>query len=325
MVAIPTFTDPTLEAADRALEARQEKYHRGHLGMSQIGRPCEREIWYSFRWAQRPDFDAPILKRFEDGHRTEDLVIARLQATPGIELHDKDENGQQFRFEDFGGHFSGSCDGAILGLIQAPKTWHVYEGKCSAKWQELDKAKRKVGEKAALAEWNPAYYAQGVLYMHYSGMDRHYLVCSSPGGRNETSVRTEADPVAAQVLRDKAERIIFTDTAPQRIGGPDFYQCKWCDFRALCHEGVSADGQVLAERNCRTCLNVTPERDGTWRCTKFGHALSKDDQRAGCPLHRFLPSLVPWDQIDTRGEDVIYARPNEEWVDRGPEVAGCAL
>jgi hypothetical protein len=314
MVAIPQSVDPTLASCDAALEAQQEKHHRGHLGMSQIGRPCERELWFSFRWAQRPNFDAATLKRFEDGHRTEDLVIARLQATPGIELHDRDETGDQFRFSDFGGHFSGSCDGAVLGLLQAPKTWHIYEGKCSEKWNDLDKAKKKVGEKAALAEWNPTYYAQATLYMHYAGLERHYLVCSSPGSRKETSVRTEADPIHAQTLIAKAERIIFADEAPPRIGEATNFQCRFCDFHELCHN------QAPVERNCRTCLNVTPERDGTWRCTKFGHTLSKDDQRAGCPSHRYLPSLVPWEQIDTRGEDVVYDRPNGEWIDSGPEV-----
>lgn len=315
MVAIPTFSDPTLDAADRALEARQTKQPRSHLGMSQIGRNCEREIWYSFRWAQQNAFDALTLKRFEDGHRTEDLVIARLQNTPGIELHDKDDSGQQFRFEDFGGHFSGSCDGAILGMLQAPKTWHVYEGKCSAKWQELDKAKRKVGEKSALLEWNQTYYAQAVLYMDYSGMERHYLVCSSPGGRQETSVRTEADPVFAQTMRDKAERIIFTDQAPNRIGGPDYFECRWCDFNELCH-----NSEVKAERNCRTCLHSSPERDGTWRCASFGHTLSKEDQIAGCPSHRYLPSLVPFEQVDANDSAVSYRKPDGgEWVDRGPQ------
>lgn len=315
MVAIPQSNDPTLAAADRALEQAQERRHRSHLGMSQIGRPCDRELFYSFRWVQQPNFDAATLKRFEDGHRTEDLVIARLQATPGIELHAvHEETGEQFRFEDFGGHFSGSCDGAVLGLLQAPKTWHIYEGKCSEKWADLDKAKKKVGEKAALAEWNPTYYAQAVLYMHYAGLDRHYLVCSSPGGRRETSVRTEADPVRAETLRNRAERIIFTDEAPPRIGDATNFQCRLCDFSGICHE------QAGAERNCRTCLAVSVERDGIWRCTKFGHTLSKEDQEAGCGSHRYLPSLVPWEQIDTRGEDIVYDRPNGEWIDAGPEV-----
>lgn len=317
MVAIPEIGDATLVAADHALEAAQERRHRGHLGMSQIGRPCEREIFYSFRWAAQNNFDAATLKRFEDGHASELVAVRRLKAVPGIELHEVDESGNQFRFEDFGGHFSGSCDGAVLGILQAPKTWHILEIKASAKHEDLDKAKRKVGEKAALAEWNPTYYAQAALYMHYAGLDRHYLVCVSPGARKWTSVRTEADPVHAEVLRAKAERIIFTDTAPARIGGPDSFTCRWCDFHALCH-----GAEVRAERNCRTCLSVTVVPDGTWRCEKFGHTLSKDDQAAGCPEHRFLPSLVPGEQVDAVFGLISYRLPNgSEWADDGRAVA----
>ncbi len=315
MAAIPEIGDATLVAADRAFEAAQERRHRSHLGMSQIGRPCEREIWFSFRWAQQNNFDAATLKRFEDGHASELVAVRRLKMVPGIELHEVDPNGAQFRFEDLGGHFSGSCDGAVLGILQAPKTWHILEIKASEKWQDLDKAKKKVGEKAALADWNPTYYAQAALYMHYAGLERHYLVCVSPGARKWTSVRTEADPVHAEVLRAKAERIIFTDTAPNRIGGPDSFACRWCDFAKLCH-----GAEVMAERNCRTCLHSTPERDGTWRCANFGHTLSKDDQVAGCPEHRFLPSLVPGDQVDTAHGAVAYRIAGAEWVDAGPEM-----
>jgi hypothetical protein len=153
--------------------------------------------------------------------------------------------------------------------------------------------------------------------MHYAGLERHYLVCVTPGARKWTSVRTEADPVHAEVMRQRAERIIFTDTAPNRIGGPDYFQCRWCDFHALCHGDA-----VLAKRNCRTCLSVTPKRDGTWRCEQFGHTLSKEDQQAGCPDHRFLPSLVPGEQVDEVFGLVHYRlRDGRQWADEGPRSA----
>jgi hypothetical protein len=188
----------------------------------------------------------------------------------------------------------------------------VVEIKASEKWSDLEKARKKVGEKHALAEWNSTYYAQAVLYMHYAGIERHYLVAASPGGRRWTAVRTDADPAHALVLRAKAERIIFTDRAPPRIGGPDFYQCRFCDFSRVCH-----GDKPIAERNCRTCLAVSVEQDGEWRCTKFGHVLSKDDQERGCSEHRFLPDLVPGEQVDAGEWGVAYRVGGEEWIDRG--------
>lgn len=313
MAAIPAIGDPTLQAADRAIVESQETRFRQYLGMSQIGEECARKLWYSFRQVQRPNFDAQTLKRFADGHASELVAVARLKAVETLEVHDLDDQGHQFGFKDFGGHFSGHMDGVILGLLQAPKTWHVLEIKASAKWQDLDKAKKKVGDKNALREWNPTYYAQAVLYMDYAGLDRHYLVCVSPGCRDWTSVRTDSDPAWAAVLKAKAERIIFADTAPDRIGASTDFRCKWCDFYNICHDGD------MAERNCRTCLHSEVLREGGWRCAQFGHELSKADQEEGCPSHRFLPSLVPGEQIDVTPYGILYRVAGGEWADTGPE------
>lgn len=314
MAALPDIPCPTLEAADRALEAAQDRRRRAYLGMSAIGNPCERALWYGFRWAAIVQFDATTLKRFEDGHASEAVAVARLKATPGLEVHDTDDTGEQFGFADFGGHFRGHMDGVALGLIQAPKTWHVLEIKASEKWTDLDKARKKVGEKHALAEWNPTYYAQAVLYMDYAALDRHYLVCVSPGARRWTAVRTNADPAFAAMLKAKAERIIFTDHAPNRIGGPDNFACKWCDWHGLCHAGEAA------ERNCRTCIAAEVLPEGGWKCTRHGYPLSKPDQERGCPDHRYLPDLVPGEQIDARNGVIVYRMPDgSEWVDGGPQ------
>lgn len=316
MVALPSFTDPTLDAADRAIEAAQAPRFRAYLGMSAIGGNCSRALWYGFRWTMRPQFDATKLKRFEDGHRTEDLVLARLKAVHNIALHDRDDSGKQFGFTDFGGHFCGHMDAVAVGLLQAPKSWHVVEVKCSEKWADLDKSKNKVGDKAALLDWNATYYGQAVLYMEHAGLDRHYLVAASPGGRRWTSVRTNADPAHAAVLRLKAERIIFSDKTPDRIGGPDSFDCRWCDFRALCHEAAPP------ERNCRTCLYAQVEHDGTWTCTHDTEqflTLTLSQQEAGCGDHRLLPALVPGEQYDVRIANgaIIYRVAGADWIDTG--------
>lgn len=317
MVSIPPIGDPTLEAADKALESAQPPRFRAYLGMSAIGGKCSRALWYGFRWAMRPAFDAATLKRFDDGHRSEDVVIARLRLTPGLEVQDRDVAGQQFGFTDFGGHFRGHMDGAVFGLKQAPATWHVLEVKCSEKWGDLDKSKSKVGEKGALFDWNATYYGQAVLYMHYAGLDRHYIVAASPGARRWTSARTDADPAHAQVLRLKAERIIFSDRAPERIGAPESFDCRWCDFQHLCHRAAP----VL--RNCRTCLFAQVEHDGSWTCTHDPETfatLTLSEQEAGCPRHRYLPALVPGDQVDVRKPDnaILYSIAGQQWADSGP-------
>jgi hypothetical protein len=287
---IDLTTDPTLDAVDRAMEAAQVKDLRPYIGMSQIGHPCGRKLWYSFRFAKQNSFDAESLKRFADGFHGEDVQAERLRMVDFITLHTHEPDGNQFGFKSFGGHFSGHMDGAILGLLQAPKTWHVWEHKQVGqdKFNKLIKLKVDLGEKAALAKWNEVYYAQAVLYMEYTGMARHYLTCATPGGRDTISVRTEENKDLAKKLIDKAEFIIFSGEPPVKLSNdPAFYQCKFCDFSEVCH------GTQAPLVTCRSCVHATPERSGLWSCAF--HKLSEltlEAQKEACVAHRYIPSLL---------------------------------
>jgi hypothetical protein len=309
MAVLPEPNDPTLDAVDSAIELNElSKPRRQYLGMSSIGEECERKLWYGFRQVCVVKFDAKSIKRFEDGHYGEEVQIKRLRMVPGTTLLSHDpETGRQFAYSDHGCHFRGHADGLIEGLLQAPKTWHVYEHKqvSKEKQKKLEKLKEELGEKSALKAWDETYYAQAQLYMHYSGHHRHYLTCSSPGGRHTVSCRT--DYVKDDALRQiaKAERIIFGERPPPKISDdPAWFRCRWCDFSSVCHEAAPID------RNCRTCAFVTPERDGGWSCIKH-------DVLAPCADHRFIPALVPGEQIDAAedGSWIEYRINGEIWRD----------
>lgn len=299
MVALPAMNaDPTLAAADRALEEKENaQERRGYLGMSSIGKECERASWFDFRWITRAKFDAEALKRFADGHHGEDVQAARLRLVPGITLHTHTEDGEQFGFSDNTGHFRGHMDGAILGLLQAPATWHVWEHKQvgEKKQAKLASLKAKMGEKQALAEWDAVYHAQAMLYCHYSGMDRHYLTCSTPGGRSTISVRTDKDSDFALRLIAKAERIITSANPPARpYNDPSFYVCKWCQHSDVCW------GEKLPDRTCRSCIHSEPIAEGEWTCNlaDASRIIDRADQEEGCPSHLLIPSLVAGEQVD---------------------------
>jgi hypothetical protein len=287
---------------------------RPYLGMSAIGQECGRALWYSFRWAAKQSFGADTLKRFEDGHASEDVQADRLRLVPGLTLLTIDpDTGRQWGCIDHGGHFRGHADGAVQGLLQAPKTWHVWEHKAcdEKKLVELEKAKRDFGEKGALKAWNATYYAQAVLYMHYLGLDRHYLTASSPGGRRTISVRTEADEPEALRLIERARGIIESPRPLTRIGDATHRACRWCSFAAACHEGEGL------ETNCRTCLHATARiESGDWHCARWNKALDEDTQRAGCPAHLFIPDLIAGEQIDAGEDWVEYRMPDgSTWRD----------
>lgn len=327
MAALPEVLDPTLEAVDRAIEAAENTQPaRPYLGMSSIGRACRRELWFSFRWCSPSSFDAKTLKRFQDGHLGEDLQAKRLRMVEGITLHTIDpRTGRQFGFSDIGGHFRGHMDGAILGLLQAPKTWHVWEHKQvdDDKQAKLAKAKQELGEKAALQAWDEVYYAQGVLYMHYSGMDRHYLTCASAGGRHTISVRTEAAPQVARSLIEKARAIITAPEPLERLSErPDWYQCKWCQHHSICH-----DRRVPAV-SCRTCAHATPalDGDGRWVCERYGCDIPTEQQRSGCHDHLFIPALIPYAKpvdADQAQNWIEYRMEDGRTFRNGRPEAGC--
>jgi hypothetical protein len=311
----PDERDPTLEAADRALEARAASDRpRPYLGASSIGDPCSRKLWYRFRWAAKERFDAATLKRFADGHASEAVQAVRLRLVEGVTLVTIDpESGGQIGFRDLDGHYGGHADGMILGIHEAPKTWHVWEHKSvnEKSLNELRRIRRESGQKAALRRWKPEYWAQAQQYMHYLGASRHYLTASSPGCRDAVSVRTDADPASALELRAKAERIIRADAPPVKLSEtPDRMECRWCTFTAVCH------GSEMPARNCRTCLHSTPVARGGWHCARWDRPLSAEEQAEGCPAHLLLPGLVPGEPAEA-GETWVRYRMADggEWTD----------
>jgi hypothetical protein len=322
MAPIPSPADPTLEAADAALVAKASRQApRPYLGMSGLGRSCERQIWSDFRWAAPRVETAEGIRRIEDGFRGEDVQADRLRAVEGVILMTVDpETGRQWRFEDVAGHVAGHMDGAIVGLIQAPKTWHVWEHKqvAEAKQSKLEKLKAELGEKNALAQWDPVYFAQAQIYMHHAGLERHYMTVASPGGRRTVSVRTDYDAAFALRLVAKARRIVEAPRPPGRVSEkPEWFECRWCQHAGHCH------GTDLPNRNCRTCLFATPVTDGAggWRCGKFDRALTEAEQRAGCRDHRFIPDMVPGIQEDAADDASWIAyelRDGRVFVDEGP-------
>lgn len=309
MVDLNVSVDQTLALIEQGeVKASTAEARRGYLGMSQIGDSCMRKLWYSFRFAFRVSLPGYALRCIEDGHRMEDVMANKLRTVPGLTLHTQNpRTGRQFGYSDHGGHFSGHLDGAVLGLVAAPKTWHVWEHKSvnEKKFAALEKAKLENGELEALASWDKVYFAQAQCYMHYAGLDRHYLTVTTPGGRERTSCRTHYDKTAATVLEQKALEIINAQTPPARISeNPSFYVCKMCDAHTICHK------KKAPNVNCRTCVHskaVTEASGAEWRCNLKSIKLSMSDQIAGCEKHLYNPHLVDMGRL-------VDASKEENWI-----------
>jgi hypothetical protein len=235
-----------------------------------------------------------MLRLFETGRREEERFVEDLRRI-GVEVHDVDpETGRQFSFSDFGGHFAGSIDGAALGIIEAPATWHLVEFKTfNSKRFELLK---KHGVKSAAFE----HYCQMQIYMHYLGFERAFYLSVCKDSDELYGERLNADPALAELLKEKARRIIASNQPSSRISeDPGWWKCKLCDHSLTCHSGQPP------EVHCRTCLHSTPVDSG-WRCEKHNQMLSKAEQERGCSDHLYIPHLLPWEVADASADAVEY-------------------
>lgn len=312
MVALPQRQHNTINKIYEAYERRnQDEKPRPHLGGSLIGKPCERELWYSFRWCNARTFEGRMLRLFETGELAEDRFVANLQAA-GVEVFNIDQNtGNQYRISGLHGHFAGSLDGVGVGFAEAPKAYHVIEMKTHNE-KSFTKLKK---EGVRVAE--PEHYAQMQVYMGHTEIERAYYLAVNKNTDELYGERVKFDKEVFETLMKKAERIIASDKPPTRINNdPAHFQCKWCDQKDLCH------GTAAPQVNCRTCAHSTPVMDGEggkWRCEFHDADIPTEFQSSSeCPDHTFIPDLLAnWaEPIDSNGHSVKYKNlltENEFW------------
>jgi len=272
----------------RTSEAKQ--YDTVTLGASQVGRPCERALWYSFRHCCRPEFDGRMYRLFERGNLEEPRVVKDLRAI-GCVVHEVDEStGKQFRVTALGGHLSGRLDGAVLKVPEAPKTWHVLE----IKTHSAKSFKALVSK--GVEEAKPEHFAQVMLYMHLTGMKRALYIAVNKDTEELYTERIRHSKDTAELLVERARRVIFSQAPPDRISDrPDYYLCKWCDARDICF-GTEAPEPALPvpALSCRQCCHATPTNDGggRWVCELHKKGLSTNDQKRPCESHLIIPDLL---------------------------------
>ena len=298
MAAFLPSADQTLTAADIAHKAERDvEPNRNYLGCSSIGKACRRALWYEFRHCTERDINPSGYRAIEDGERGETVIVKRIRRVKGVDLLDIDPGtGRPFAVEAISGHLRGHLDGAVHELLQAPKTWTVFEAKvCNEKKFNVLVKLRTEDEKGALEKWDAVYFGQAQMYMGLTGMSRHWLVCATPGVRDWTAVRTEFNKAYFDRLLDKARKIIEATEPLERISeDPKFFQCGWCAAKAICHE------RAIPAPNCRNCCHATPEMDGKarWSCFFHSRDLTLTEQRAGCSDHVYIPALIPFDLKD---------------------------
>jgi hypothetical protein len=301
MAKLPEPTHTTVAKIYEAYERDADDGNRPHLGASLIGRACERQLWLTFRWADSKKFSGRMLRLFETGQLAEARFVANLRRI-GIEVHDVQPDGSQWRVSALGGHFAGSMDGAGVGFPEAPKAWHVLEFKTHNEKSFTDLVKKGV------ADAKPEHFAQMQTYMGLTGMERAFYMAVNKNNDELYSERVEFDSVEFAKIMARAERVIKANEPPLKISNdPSWFVCKMCDFHSHCH------GEVAPAVNCRTCAHSTPVLDGDakWTCSIANTTpiqIPIAVQRTGCASHRYIPMLLERfaTQKDYVNGDVYY-------------------
>ena len=224
-------------------------------------------------------------------------VVALLRNIPGVTVHEKNpQTGAQFNFSFLGGHFSGSMDGCIVGVPEAPKTWHVLEVKT------VSSKRFAVLQKQGVEQWSPEYYGQLQCYMGASGMDRALFVAYNKDNSELYIERVRQEPMFFDAMITKAERLI-THSEPPASSYP---KREWFEAKFMSEEAQAIYwGDKLPAPNCRNCRFAVARMDlnnGAWWCKSKQSDLSIGSQRVGCNNHNYLPALMPTSTVKDLGE-----------------------
>lgn len=275
-----------------------EDSFRSHLGASVIGGPCDRALWYSWRWAHKgkptgkaKEADdagyARMVRLWNRGHLEEGRFIALLLMI-GVQVYQQDEKGNQFRVSFFGGHMGGSGDGVLLGVPDVPPGVP-----CLGEFKtHSDESFKELVEKGVrLAK--PEHYVQMQIYLRGMGLVYALYVAVNKNTDELHMEIVQYDGETDARFLERGRRIIFSMTAQPRMrsASPTFWKCKYgCDMAPVCWQTVQP------ARNCRTCQFVEFNEDGSVRCTNETQheirnwpgvvPLDKPAQLAGCELYQ---------------------------------------
>lgn len=286
---IPEQNHSISSLIDKHHEAKRE-FPRAHLGCSQLGHPCDRYLWLSFRWAIIEQFSGRILRVFRRGQREEETITADLRAI-GVDVRDS-----QARVH-FGAFVSGSVDGiAESGVPEAPHKRHVVEYKTHSlkSFNDLEKS----GVEAAKI----THFVQMQLYMAGLEIDRALYVAVCKDDDRIYTERVRFQPEVAMKYVARGKRITLSERMPEPVSADaSWYQCKFCAAHSFCFES-----HLTQEINCRTCALSTPCENSTFRCERYGAEIPHGAQYEGCDGHVLHPDLVPWQRGDGEELTAVY-------------------
>jgi hypothetical protein len=185
---------------------------------------------------------------------------------------------RQWRIEDVDGHFGGSLDGMLLGVPGFKD-----DEKFLAEFKTHNSASFVKLKQYGMRNSKPEHFAQMQTYMHKMSLTRGIYMAVNKNDDDLYVETVEYLQGFAEALIEKARRIIYSPSPPNRLPGArhaSWHECKFCSYKDPCHYGTPM------HKSCRSCVNVQPIGGGKWRCNHWDATIPSDAMRAGCDLHK---------------------------------------
>lgn len=253
---------------------------RTHLGASIIGNDCQAYAWNTFRWLKQEEFDGRMLRLFNRGH-TEEVRFVKWLVGIGFEVREIDPvTEKQFRITGAKGHFGGSLD----AMMKAPARYGLDSNLIWLGEFKTHNAKSfaKLITNGVIIS-KPQHYKQMCSYGRAYGLD-YGLYCAVNKDNDELYIRiVKLDWLLADDLFRKAESIIFAKNQPPKIAQTEtFFDCKYCDYKGICHRGEPP------AKNCRSCRFAVPVDNAEWYCQVNKLNIPKHFIPKGCDAYQSI-------------------------------------
>jgi hypothetical protein len=247
-----------------------------------------------------------MLRLFRRGQMEEATILSDLR-NAGIDV--SSTGSQQARVE-FGSHVSGSIDGIVSNLPNAPKAKAVLECKTHSDKSFKELVEKGVG-KAKFQHW-----IQMQAYMLGMKLDRalYYAI-----NKNTDDIYTEwvhLNEKEATKYIERAKRIALADRMPPPLStDASWFECKFCPAHSFCHKGA-----LPTQFGCRSCAHATATEQSTWRCEKHNaDGIPIVFQRKGCDQGIIHPDIVPW-KYTPKDDYVVWHTPYGDIAQGEPDA-----
>lgn len=272
----------------------EEDGERTHLGASIIGEDCAAKVWFGFRWAKHGRHSGQQHRLFQTGKLYESRFV-EWHVAAGFEMFPFSENGEQWRITACEGHFGGSLDSG--GIYRGVNMDMLIRITGKEKAEALAFALEPIRDRQVIVEFK-THNEKNYRKLEKNGVrlafPKHFTQFSTYGtfyelttsiyvGYNKNTdeywpeVHNNDTALAEDMVR-KAWEIITAQSRPPRIAEDQtYYECKFCSFAEICHNGAPM------MKNCRSCRHAKASFNKTWICTYWqGQTIPDNVITVGC-------------------------------------------